>query len=128
MLAPRSRRFNWFIDVYTNSLDRQNQEPPAQASFLDLDHRLSKIRPGATWEGSTLHAISKLAKANVLSAHKVSLEAKTLQSKTASSRNASFLDYMDKDLSLLSSRATAIGDFLQVFWRLPQHLRQKSTA
>ncbi len=61
-----------------------------------------------------MHAISKLAKANVLSARKVSLEAKTLQSRIANSTNVSCHDDMDKKLSLLSSRATAIGEFLQV--------------
>ena len=91
-------------------------QKPLKASFKDLAKRLSTIRLDATWEGSTLHAISKLAKANVLSAHKVSLGAKALQSRIANSTNVSCHDDMDKKLSLLSSRATAIGEFLQVFW------------
>ena len=61
-----------------------------------------------------MHAISKFAKASFLSARKISLEAKTLQSRIANPTNVSCHDDLDKRLSLLSSRVTAIGEFLQV--------------
>ena len=58
--------------------------------------------------------MSKLAKASDLKAHKVSSEAKTLQMRIARSKYVSGHDDMGKKLSLLSSRAAAIGEFLQV--------------
>ena len=114
--------------IRLTSLDRgaiQILKTPAQVNFKDLDRRLCTIRLTASWEGLRLHAMSKLAKPNELKAHKGSKESKILQIRIAKSKYESGHDGMDKKLSLLSSRAAAIGE---CYWRLPQHLRQKSTA